>query len=78
MNKSAREMFEELGYEKEGKPYIDRIGHKHICFRNKKNKFTTIHFDLDTKEFGKGWDYITISELQAINQQCKELGWLDE
>lgn len=78
MSKSAREMFEELGYEKEGKPYIDRIGHKHICFRKKKNKFTTIHFDLDTKEFGKGWDYITISELQAINQQCKELGWLDE
>lgn len=78
VNKSAREMFEELGYEKKQKIEIDRIGHKHICFRNKNNKFTTIHFDIDTKEFGKGWDYITIPELKAINQMCKELGWLDE
>lgn len=35
MSKSAKEMFEELGYEKEQKIEIDRIGHKHICFRNK-------------------------------------------
>ena len=72
---TAKEMFEELGYEIEEKPYIDRIGQKHIDFRNKKEKFKAINFDLETKEFGKGWDNITTQELKAINKQIEELRW---
>lgn len=41
-----------------------------------------IEFDLDTKTVCASWfmeqKEITIAELKAINQQCKELNWLDE
>ena len=43
-----------------------------------------LEFNFDTKTFNKTYGddntvhEITVEELQAINQQCKELGWLDE
>lgn len=83
MNKSAKEMFEELGYEKtnsnlltyrrEDGGYIKQImfsevGHR-IIFRG-----------LEEYNYYQPQGQFTIYSdlLQAINQQVKELGWLDE
>ena len=58
MNKSAREMFEELGY-------------KNVIKNDKKVVFE--NYDIDTSiEFSND------DEHKAINQQIKELGWLDD
>lgn len=82
MNKSAREMFEELGYEliEDSKSYLRYANyfdeHKYagdmIDFE-KKNK----RFRLTRKTFQGNTHYIygTIEELQAINKQIEELGW---
>ena len=82
MNKSAKEMFEELGYKKFENDYwiycskgtngaypVDRI---YFIKNRKKIKAETFTYD---KTLTKN---VTIPELKAINQQCKELGWLDE
>lgn len=83
MNKSAREMFEELGFKKtnsnlltyrsEDGGYIEQImfsevGHR-IIFREWEEYN-------DYQPQGQFTVYTDL--LQAINQQCKELGWLDE
>lgn len=68
-NKSADEMFEELGYKKnEGLRSID------FC-----NKYGLLQFDknsnvihIDKCEYT---DFITMKELQAINKKVEELGW---
>ena len=69
MNKSAREMFEELGYE--------LINHKAIIYRGKHEtgRITRIAF-FDNKKI-LITESIGIDELQAINQQVKELNWND-
>lgn len=75
---NADEMFEKLGYEKEeivnGFQYYlgDDLGDdKEIDFiENIHNKNKEIWID--------SFHIITIQELKAINQKCKELGWLDE
>lgn len=70
MNKSAKEMFEELGYEFEQHPYsITAL----IVYRK---DLEYIYFDADKKIVIRR--FIDMKLLQAINQQCKELGWLDE
>ena len=69
----AKEMFKKLGYKriknnKNEVEYIHKViydGDKYIYF-NKQNKWV------------ETFEYITLKELQAINQQIKELGWLDE
>ena len=85
MNKSAREMLEELGYN-------EMYQNKHYMFYVKDLVDTpeyerdSIHleFNFDTKTFNKTYGddnsvyEITLEELQAINQQCKELGWFNE
>lgn len=70
MNKSAREMFEELGYE--------LINHKAIVYRGKHEtgRITRIAF-FDNKKI-LITESIGIDEMKAINQQLKELRWLDE
>lgn len=75
----AQKMFEALGYEIQPiKEYRTK------CFRKyKKDKYNIITFYNDEKFIKNGedsWycDYISLDELKAINQQCKELGWLDE
>ena len=69
--KTAKEMFEELGYEPFGK------NSKYICYR--KNMWF-IEFDLDqkcilTSKPNTTFNLITFEELQAINKQVEELGW---
>lgn len=77
---SAREMFEELGYElaPEGTYAEDKIL-PYRCYK----KNIEIAFYLKEKQIVKAKrviDCIAIkeSELKAIIQQCKELGWLEE
>lgn len=76
--KTADEMFEELGYENMGISYAGDL-----YFDNKTTDYL-IYFYPDTQSFAKDncskleiFD-ITMPELQAINKKCKELGWLDE
>ncbi len=75
----ADEMFEKLGYKKEIvpseiseeithmyiKPFVIEYHSGFIDFRLKAKKINITH-SIETKE------------LQAINEKCKELGWLDE
>lgn len=83
--KSARELFEELGYEE----CEDVIGNmmfvKHFTTTNGKYIKFCKHiemFEVFFKEtFGRcNIEPTTVSmqELQAINQMAKELGWVDE
>lgn len=80
MLKIAKEMFEELGYkEKKDKSktitYVLKNGYfYYIVFKiNKKSVYKSK--SVPGKEVSSS---ITIKELQAINQQCKELGWLED
>ena len=79
---NAEELFESLGYRKFENEYwiyysketdgtypVDRI---YFVKNTKEIKAETFTYD---KTLTKN---VTTSELQAINQQCKELGWLDE
>ena len=80
--KSAREMFEELGYKKYIEStnlieYIDSIG-KIIRF-NKSSK--SIEKFIDTFDYDNchyTYGYLSLEELQAINKQVEELGWNNE
>ena len=76
---NAEEMFKKLGYKKEELDdhiyyELGDIGEKTITFTNYKYGTHTI----DVSEWHYDAGFITVEELQAINQQCKELGWLDE
>lgn len=74
---TAQEMFEELGYTSLTKNYI-KGELKTIVYKNEVSK-DWIKFYADKQQFiemsGNG---IFVHELKAINQQVKELGWLDE
>lgn len=75
MDKSAKEMFEELGYK-----YEKWENHIRCIWQPKNKKYCRIiTFDLRNKKF-KPHNQVqfTMQLLQAINQQCKELGWSDE
>ena len=78
--KNAREMFEELGYEIDDNSKFKGMAQciNYQVIQPYGNIFKEITFYFDTKEIG--WDnvYLTMPLLKAINQQCKELGWLDE
>lgn len=73
---TAQEMFEELGYTSLTKNYI-KGKLKTIEYGNEENK-DWIKFHTDNRRFieisGNG---VFIGELQVINQQCKELGWIE-
>lgn len=76
MNKSAREMFEELGYKQE-------IHIAYILYIKNENDYSQeeqrIFFYHDTETINKPFtDGVNVKELQAINKQTEELGWLDE
>ena len=70
----ADEMFDDVGFNKyEFDTYIDYLSRENshaITFR-KDIKAIDSHC-------GIGSEYITMQELQAIYQFCKEKGWLDE
>lgn len=72
--KTADEMFEELGYEK------IRDDERFIKYRKPFNNDYFV-MDKETKDFIKNFDFaywkaVTMQELQAINKKCKELGWI--
>lgn len=68
----ADEMFENLGYTKE-------VRKKHIRYFIK-NGFllpdSEISFDRNYKWVSANFN-LDMQELQAINQKCKELGWIE-
>lgn len=63
-------MFGKLGYEFEAHHYSMTAL---IVYRK---DLEYIYFDFDKKI--DIWGFVDMKLLQAINQQCKELGWLDE
>lgn len=78
VEKSADEMFEELGYEK-----IDKKLNKNIIFTNGNKKFyfhkvfrkiKCVEYDNEEQVFMQS--YFTMQELQAINKKCEELRWI--
>lgn len=78
MKTKAKEMFEGIGY-KLSEAYSEDTLISY--FDGKKN--ITIEFYIKNKQFKKAkgvFDCVAIkeSELKAIIQQCKELGWLEE
>lgn len=76
MNKSAKEMFEKLGYE------FFNNGLR-ITYQNYEKECKLIEFNLKEKKMWLADDseevvILSLEELHAINQQCKELGWFNE
>lgn len=83
LNKTAKEMFEEIGYERDDDVQGDYIRYEKY-FPETSVTFE-ICFDLTNKECGleaSSCEGLTISfdakEHKAIHQQMEELGWLDE
>ena len=78
----ADEMFEELGYFKKIIPEkFSYKNNKEIRYSKHSNK-CLIRFNLDFKQvlceyMGGTSSSITMQELQAINEKCKELGWIE-
>lgn len=73
----ADEMFRKLGYEKIIESNIKINYEKEGQFFDKEIVFGLID-EIVTVELGTGESAnINIKELQAINEKCKELGWLD-
>lgn len=90
---NAKEMFEKLGYKLNhgmvyGTYYFDYIKEKDKIKLDGKTYYfrSRIHFDHELKAVSKvcypqewyGINMITALELQAINKQMEELGWLDK
>ena len=75
---TAKEMFEALGYEQEYHfsyiKYYKKL--KQNCCDDV-DRLEIWIYQID-ETFEKIGGLITMQELKAINQQCKELGWLDE
>ena len=81
---SAKDMFKELGYKK-------LIKHETYMFYIKKlivnpkyeSDYIHLEFNFKNKTINKTYgddnsvSDITLDELKAINQQCKELGWIE-
>lgn len=67
----ADEMFEKLGYEKEERKYAD-VYNKHCKYMTRQFGFNT-----ESKAVMIDVEHITVQELQAINEKCKELGWIE-
>ena len=77
MNKSAKEMFEDLGYD-----YFNN-GLRITYEKCPDGECKMIEFNLKNKNVILADDNdevieLNVKEIQAINQQCKELGWLDD
>lgn len=73
--KTAKEMFEALGYG------LVRNDEKYITYVDVLNEDLYISFSKEYKVVSgtPTYDYfLNMSILKAINKQCEELGWLDE
>lgn len=75
---SASEMFEALGYEFEKEYTSDGVNDTYRYI--KCSRPDSIIFELNCKKIiiSKIFHTISLNELQAIIQQCKELGWNKE
>lgn len=76
---NAKEMFESLGYEFEKEYTRDGVNDTYRYNKCSRPNDSVI-FYLDGKQIiiYQTFNTIHVNELQAIIQQCKELGWLDE
>lgn len=80
--KTADEMFEKLGYKKKGKEgkgcyieYIKKeksIDEEYVISFVMKTVMATLYKGLLRKPLA-----LEVSELEAINEKCKELGWVE-
>lgn len=88
MSKSAREMFEELGYE-ETNIYDNIIHYEKIDTTDDIPIYSCIEFVTDSKSIRCfkcindrnhycAYNRLDPTTLRAIIKKCKELGWLDE
>lgn len=84
--KTADEIMEELGYEKQEDKYrieyFLKQNYTHFVV-TKRIAFYKVEKDICLKQWNvtEGIEIstnITMQELQAINKKCKELEWLDE
>ena len=75
VNKSAREMFEDLGYEREETLNQIIYDNKRQFIEFNKNSFIVF---MNGKFPYQGFGFNNNKIIKAINKQCKELGWLDE
>lgn len=78
---TAKEMFEALGYMLDTAEENSRLYCKDILDKNTFGYIDSemIYFDEEYNNiYFTNKDCLTMQELKAINQQCKELGWLDE
>lgn len=77
--KTAKEMFEELGYEFEKEYTSDGVNDTYR-YNKCSRPNDSIIFDLAGKQIiiYQTFNTIHVNELQAIIQQCEELGWLEE
>lgn len=84
MNKGAKEMFEELGYYYryvKGDCCEDVIQYQDFgktVLRKENLAKHIIQFNLVSKCIATDLTFINMKLLQAMNQQCKELGWFNE
>ena len=81
--KTADELFKELGYEIEDKSFSSILYEKNISLSERvyiyfrlKEKLVQAEYVDDDYEM-RGASYLNMQELKAINEKCKELGWLD-
>ena len=67
----ADKMFEELGYKQytTDNEIIYQLNNHEICFLLNRKMFDC--------GCGIGREVINMQELQAINEKCKELGWIE-
>lgn len=74
---SAKEMFKQLGYEFE-KEYNSDGANDTYRYNKCSRPNDSVIFYLDGKQIiiYQTFNTIHVSELQAITQQCKELGWI--
>lgn len=66
---SAKEMFEELGYE-------IQIEYDYILYRNEEDSCYIYFYDYQAIEL-RCSNSLDVSVYKAINKQIKELGWLE-
>lgn len=75
---SGDEMFEKLGYKKKSRSsyteYVKKnkdVDEEYVISFMMKTVMSTLYFGMLRKPLA-----LEIAELQAINQKCKELGWV--
>ena len=66
---SAKDMFEELGYN-------INIEYDYIYYKNQEENCYIYFYDYQAIEL-RCDDSLDVSVYKAINQQCKELGWIE-